>query len=312
MQHQSANGVQTARTRYAPRVPVSLRATLGVLRRGSYDPTFHIDDSAVWRTMRTPEGAATLRLSRNGDAIDAIAWGSGADWAIAGVPELLGEGDDWDDLDVSANPFLADSLRRNPGLRLPRSRLVFEAMLAAVIEQKVTTLEARRAWRYLLLKFGEAAPGPAPAGMRVFPSAAVWRRVPSWEWHRAGVGPQRSDTVMRITSVAASLERTLDLGRGGPLVERALRSILGVGVWTAAETMQRAHGDPDSPSVGDYHLPALVGWALIGKPVDDDGMLELLAPWTGHRQRIMRLITASGFAKPRFGPRATIQDHRGH
>ena len=117
---------------------------------------------------------------------------------------------------------------------------------------------------------------------------------------------------MRAAVVAASLERTLDRGRGGADVERALRSIPGVGVWTSAETTQRSHGDPDSPSVGDYHLPALVGWALIGKPVDDDGMLELLAPWAGHRQRIMRLIESSGFVKPRFGPRMTVQDHRGH
>ena len=93
---------------------------------------------------------------------------------------------------------------------------------------------------------------------------------------------------------------------------KKLRSVPGIGVWTAAETTQRAHGDPDSPSVGDYHLPALVGWALIGKPVDDDGMLELLSAWEGHRQRVMRLIEASGFAKPRFGPRMTVQDHRAH
>jgi len=146
----------------------------------------------------------------------------------------------------------------------------------------------------------------------VFPSPEVWRRVPSWEWHKAGVGPQRSDTMMRSAMVAASLERTLDLGFGGPAVEQALRSIPGVGVWTAAETMQRAYGDPDSPSVGDYHLPSLVGWALIGKPVDDDGMLELLEPWRGHRQRVMRLIESSGFAKPKFGPRMTVQNHRGH
>ena len=174
----------------------------------------------------------------------------------------------------------------------------------------MTSREARIAWRYLLARYGEEPPGPAPAGMRVFPSSEVWRRVPSWEWHKAGVGPQRSDTAMRVTSVASSLERTLDLGRGGAEVERKLRSILGIGVWTAAETMQRTHGDPASPSVGDYHLPALVGWALIGTPVDDDGMLELLEPWRGHRQRVMRLITASGFTKPKFGPRMTIQDHR--
>ena len=209
-------------------------------------------------------------------------------------------------------PLLADSLRRNPGLRLTRTRQVFEMLVAAILEQKVTGKEARAGWRWLVSRHGEPAPGPAPEGMRVFPPAEVWRRIPSWEFHRAGVGPQRSATIMRAAAVAASLERTLDFGRGGPEVERALRSIVGVGVWTAAETMQRAHGDPDSPSVGDYHLPALVGLALTGAPVDDDGMLELLAPWTGQRQRVMRLIESSGFVKPRHGPRATVQDHRAH
>ena len=299
-------------TVYTPSTPVSLAATLRPLRRGYGDPTLQFDASGVWRTLRTPLGEATLHLSSTPASIEARAWGPGAEWAIAGVPELLGSGDSWSELDVSGSPFLADSLHRNPGLRLLRTRQVFEMLLVAILEQKVTGKEARHSWRVLLGKYGDAAPGPAPEGMRVFPSVEVWRRIPSWEWHRAGVGPQRSDAIMRAAVVAASLERTLALGRGGPAVERALRSIPGVGVWTAAETMQRAHGDPDSPSVGDYHLPALVGWALIGKPVDDDGMLELLAPWAGHRQRIMRLIESSGFAKPRFGARMTVQDHRGH
>ena len=299
-------------TLYAPAEPVSLSLTLRPLRRGHFDPTYRVEPSGVWRTLRTPAGPATLHLESTGEGIRASAWGAGAEWAIAGVPELLGAGDDWSQLDVSGNAFLADSLRRNPGLRLLRTRQVFEMLLAAILEQKVTGKEARHSWRVLLTKYGEPAPGPAPEGMRVFPTAETWRRVPSWEWHRAGVGPDRSATIMRAAVVAASLERTLDHGRGGPAVERALRSIAGVGVWTSAETTQRAHGDADAPSVGDYHLPAVVGWALIGAPVDDDGMLELLAPWAGHRQRIMRLIESSGFVKPRFGPRMTVQDHRGH
>lgn len=299
-------------TTYAPAHPVSLSQTLRPLRRGHGDPTFRTDDSGVWRTLRSPAGGATLHLARGQQGIRATAWGPGAEWAIEGVPELLGHGDDWEGLDVASTPLLADSRHRNPGLRLTRTRQVFEMMVAAILEQKVTGLQARQSWRQLLWKYGEPAPGPAPAGMRVFPEASVWRRIPSWEWHRAGVGPERSAACVRAAVVAASLERTLAHGRGGATVERALRSIPGVGVWTSAETMQRAHGDPDSPSVGDYHLPALVGWALIGKPVDDDGMLELLAPWAGHRQRVMRLIESSGFTKPRFGPRMTVQDHRAH
>jgi len=300
-------------TTYSPAGPVSLSQTLRPLQRGPFDPTFRVvAGGGIWRTARTPFGAATMHLRLSSDGIEALAWGEGAEWVIAGVPELLGHGDDWSECDVASNPFLADSLRRNPGLRLLRTRQVFETMLAAILEQKVTGKEARQSWRVLLAKYGEVPPGPAPEGMRVFPSAEVWRRVPSWEWHRAGVGPERAAAAVRAARVAESLERTLERGRGGPEVAAALMSIPGVGVWTAAETTQRAHGDPDSPSFGDYHLPALVGWALAGSPVDDDGMRELLEPWAGHRQRIMRLIEASGFTKPRFGPRMTVQDHRGH
>ena len=299
-------------TLYAPATPVSLTLTLRPLRRGPLDPTFRTDASGTWRTLRTPQGSATLHLKSTREGIRATAWGAGSAWAIEGIPELLGHGDDWGDLDVSASALLADSLHRNPGLRLLRTSQVFEALMCAIFEQKVTGKEARRSWGVLLAKYGEAPPGPAPEGMRVFPSAEQWRRIPSWEWHRAGVGPERAATAMRAAVVAASLERTLAVGRGGPRVEGALRSISGVGVWTAAETMQRAHGDPDSPSVGDYHLPALIGLALAGEAVDDAGMLELLEPWTGHRQRVVRLIEASGFVKPRRGPRMPVQDHRAH
>ena len=311
----AAQGAAPIRTVYAPRHPLNLKQTLRPLSRGTHDPTLRWDGPSVWRTMGTPAGPATLHLTqRDGvsGGISAIAWGPGAEHAIAGVPELCGDGDDWTGFDVSANAFLADTYRRAPGLRLLRTNAVFEAILPAILEQKVTGIEARRAWRQLILKYGTVPPGPAPEGMRVIPGADVWRKIPSWDWHKAGVGPQRSETAVRVAVVAASLERTLSLGRGGTEVATKLRSLRGIGVWTAAETTQRSHGDPDSPSVGDYHLPAVVGWALIGKPVDDDGMLELLAPWAGHRQRVMRLIEVSGFSKPKFGPRMTIQDHRRH
>lgn len=304
--------VAAVSTRYAPSEPVHLHQTLRGLSRGSGDPAYRVVGPHVWRAVRTPCGPATLRLTPGPSCVDATAWGPGAEWLIASVPEMLGHGDDWSGLDVSANAFLADAWRRSPGLRLTRTNQVVQMLVPAVLEQKVTSTEAWRAWRQLVRAHGEPAPGPAPEGLTVPPDAATWARIPSWEWHRAGVGPQRSATVMRVCAVAAGLERTLALGRGGDEVQKRLRSVVGVGVWTAAETSQRAHGDADSPSVGDYHLPALVGWALIGKPVDDDGMLELLEPWRGHRERVMRLIGASGFRKPRFGPRMTIQDHRHH
>ncbi|QHC59913.1 DNA-3-methyladenine glycosylase 2 family protein [Rathayibacter sp. VKM Ac-2760] len=299
-------------TVYAPAVPVSLALTLRTLLRGSGDPTMLIDATGFWRAFRTPLGPGTLHLRQAADgAVHARAWGEGAEWLIDHVPELLGHGDDWSALDLSAHGPLAEVLRRSAGLRLTRANLVFEMLAPSILEQKVTSTEAWRAYRALVRLHGEPAPGPVP--LHVAPSAEQWRRVPSWDWHRAGVDPRRSRTVLTAALVAKGLERTLALGRGGEVVAARLQSVPGIGPWTASEVMMRAHGDPDAVSVGDYHLAAAVGFALTGRlGVDDDGMLELLEPWRGHRQRIIRLIGTSGARKPRHGPRMTIQDHRRH
>lgn len=299
-------------TRYSPREPVSLRQTLGQLGRGPRDPTTIWDAAGCWRSFRTPDGPVTVRLTRAASGIDVTAWGAGAEWAIAGIPELLGVADDWSGLEIGDHPLLRDALHRNPGIRLAKTRLVLEALVPAIIEQRVTCVEAYRSWARLVRAHGEPAPGPAPAALRVVPSPQQWRRIPSWEWHRAGVDPRRSRAVVAAAAVASGLERTLAPGLTGGEVALRLTSVAGVGVWTAAETAQRSHGDPDAVSVGDYHLASFVGLALIGKKVDDDGMLELLEPWAGQRQRIVRLILASGYRAERHGPRASIQDHRWH
>lgn len=298
---------------WTPPHPIEPAQVLGPLRRGRHDPTLRFEPGGIWRTSLTPLGPVTLHLATDRrPEIRTTAWGPGAEWAIAQVPELLGAQDDWSELDTTGHPVLRRSRAAHPGLRIPRTTLVFEALVPAVLEQRVVGADARRSWRELVTRFGSAAPGPAPAGMRVPPSAPEWGRIPSWEWHRAGVDPGRAATVLRATRVADGLQRTVQQGPGGPPVTRALRTVTGIGVWTAAEIVQRAHGDPDTVSVGDYHLPALVGWALIGRPVDDDGMLELLEPWAGHRQRVMRLIESGEVRKPRFGHRAARVDHRRH
>lgn len=309
-------GAPPLRARYAPRHPLQVHRILSILPRGGDGPCFRRTASGAWVTMRTPIGPATLLLEQDASGVEATAWGPGAEWALDGVPELLGARDDWSDLDLARSPLLTEVRRRNPGLRLGRNRLVFEMLVPSILEQKVTAVEAWAAWRLLVRRHGEPAPGPAPDGMVVAPSAERWRLIPSWEWHTAGVGPQRSETAVRASRVAAALERVVT-GAEDVLAEAAeasvrLRSLPGIGVWTAAEVTSRALGDPDAVSVGDYHLASTVGMALTGSPVDDDGMLELLAPWAGQRQRVLRLILASGIHKPRRGPKITIQDHRRH
>src|SRR3954454_20318643 len=303
-----------AETIYRPAAPLDFAGTLAMLGRGPYDPTTVWDTRGMWRTWRTPAGAATLRLHRpsSDGAVSAAAWGPGAEWAITAVPDLLGRSDDWSELDVSGHRLLRDSRHRNPGLRLARTGRMLEALIPAIIEQRVTSLEAYRSWSRILRWYGEPAPGPAPQGMRVTPTVEQWRGIPSWEWHRAGVDPRRARAVRAVLAVAPSLDRAVGAAASLDDAETVLETIPGVGVWTAAETLQRSHGHPDLVSVGDYHLAHQVGEALIGRRVDDEGMLELLEPWRGHRQRVVRLIFASGFRFQRRGPRMAVQDHRRH
>lgn len=266
----------------------------------------------IWRTVPSgPDGPgpATLRLEQAADGeVLAVAWGPGAEVALRGVPDLLGARDQSAALGVPDGP-LRDLALRFAAVRLLRTGRVFEALVPAVLEQKVTGVEAFRAWRELVRRYGAPAPGPAPAGMRVMPGPEVWRRIPSWDWHRAGVDAKRSRTILGACAVAPALERTLALGTGAA-VAAALRAVPGVGVWTAAEVAQRAHGDPDAVSVGDFHLPNRVGWALAGRARSDDTqMLELLEPYRPYRQRVVRLIELGAPRPPAFGPRHAIRSY---
>lgn len=297
-----------ARTEWRPVDPVSIELALGPLQRANGDPTQRRSpDGAWWRTARTPAGPGTLRLGGSLGLVDARAWGPGAQWLVDGVPALLGADDDPSGFEPR-HPVIAETARRLPHLRLGRLGLVFELVVPAVLEQRVTGREARRSWHELLRRFGDPAPGPAPAGMRVLPDPTRWRRIPSWEWHRAGVDPGRARTIIAAAEVAHRLDECPSLPRDERL--RRLRAVPGIGEWTAAEVAQRAWGDPDAVSVGDFHLPALVGWALAGRPVDDDGMLELLSCYPGHRHRAVRLVELSGVRIPSFGPRTPVGDIR--
>ncbi|HEY2299163.1 MAG TPA: hypothetical protein VGH43_15630 [Jatrophihabitans sp.] len=286
--------------------PVDLRSTLMPLVRGKGDPAHRFVDGRFWWAAATPDGAATLALSARGSVVTASAWGDGATWLLGRVPQLLGVADDWSAVDVADHPALLRVLRTRPGMRLCATGLVMDSLVPAVLEQKVTGMEARRAWRALLHWYGTPAPGPTPAPMRVQPAAQVLRDIPTWDWHRMGVDIKRQAAMRAAASVAHRLEEaTVDT------VLTRLRVVPGIGEWTAAETAQRAFGHPDAVSVGDFHIKNWVAYALTGRARGTDlEMIALLAPWAGQRQRVVRLIELTGQAAPRFGPRFAPNDIR--
>ncbi|MEI5528187.1 DNA-3-methyladenine glycosylase 2 family protein [Streptomyces brasiliscabiei] len=290
------------RRSWVPEGALDLGLVLGPLRRGPRDPTFRaVPDGSVWRASRTPVGAGTLRVALRGGAVEAEAWGPGAEWLLEQLPSMLGAADE-PEVFVPRHRAVASAWRRRPGLRLTRTGLVLESLIPSVLEQKVTTDEAYRAWRSLVRKYGEPAPGPVPAGMCVMPSAREWALIPSWEWHRAGVDDKRASTVLRAVRVAGRLEEAVSMAPGE--ARARLELVAGIGPWTSAETVQRSHGAADEVTVGDLHLPGIVGFALAGdRDADDSVMLALLEPYAGQRHRAARLVLLSGRVPARRAPR---------
>jgi 3-methyladenine DNA glycosylase/8-oxoguanine DNA glycosylase len=283
--------------------------TLGPLHRGGpNDPTVRLDSSEIWRATRTPVGIGTERLRPQPDGIEVEAWGPGAEWLLEHAPVLLGELDDDRDF-APSHPLLRELHRQYPGLRLLRTEAVLESLVPTVLEQKVAGVEARRAYRQLIRSLGEAAPGPVPLMLQ--PSPQVLASTPYWTFHTFGVERRRAEVIQMAAQRANRLEALTAVPRNE--ASQRLRSLPGIGPWSAAEISAIAFGDPDAVSVGDYHLPHLVSWAFLQRPRgSDELMLELLEPYRGHRARVIRLLMLSGLQPPRYGPRLPLRNIAGH
>jgi 3-methyladenine DNA glycosylase/8-oxoguanine DNA glycosylase len=284
-------------------VPLDLGLTLGPLWRGPLDPTMKLATDRAIRASRTRDGPATTEIRVSGRRLRAEAWGPGAELALAGVPALVGLDDDPGIFEPGPG-LLRELARRAPGLRLPKTGAVLEALVLAILEQKVTGAEAFHGYRGLIQAFGERAPGPHELWLQ--PTANVLATVPYYRLHPLGIERRRADTIRFAASRASRLEEMTAMT---PVQAAArLQALPGVGAWTAAEVTLRALGDPDAVSVGDYHLPNTVSFALAGEPrADDARMLELLEPYRGQRARVIRLLETSGIRAPRHGPRMEVR-----
>jgi 3-methyladenine DNA glycosylase/8-oxoguanine DNA glycosylase len=283
--------------------PLDLDLTLGVLQRGPSDPTIRFEEGEVWRAAFTAQGPGSLRLRLRGARLVADAWGPGAGWMIDHTPALVGFNDQPDTFQP-ANRLLADLHRHHPGLRLGRTGLVFEALLATILEQKVPSVEAYASYAQLVRALGEPAPGDA--GLLLPPAPARLLATPYWAVHRFGIERRRFAVIQTAAARAPRLEATADMDPGE--ARRLLTTLPGIGPWSAAEVSVVAYGDRDVVSLGDYHLPHQVAWALAGEARGSETrMLELLEPYRGHRARVVRLLALGGIQAPRFGPRMRLR-----
>ncbi|MCB0914540.1 MAG: DNA-3-methyladenine glycosylase 2 family protein [Actinobacteria bacterium] len=289
--------------------PIDLWGTIGPLVFGQ-DPSWRRLRNGYAKASRTPQGIGVevVTVSAADGVVAGEFHGPGGQWLAARLGDLLGADDDVSGFDPP--PPLDATWRRRPGMRVPKTGLLFEALVPVVLSQKVTGVEAFASYRRLVRWHGRPVGfGPFPE-LFVPPSPAGWAAVPQWDWHRAGVGPQRARTIVGAARRADSLERLVDAPL--PAARRALGSLSGIGGWTVAEVAQRALGDADAVSVGDFHVGRNVVYALTGRTDGGDAeMLALIAGFVPHRHRIQRLVEVARLAPPRRGPRYRGLDFRG-
>lgn len=282
-----------------------LAGSLGPLGLGRHDPCARFVGGTYWWATRTPDGPASLSLHREGATLVGTGYGPGARWVVDRADAVAGLRDDVSGFGAlaAAHPVVARLARTHRGLRLPTTGRLFPRLLRAILEQRVTGKEAYRGYAATVRHFRAPAPGPVPT-LLLPPDPAELAATPYWVFHPFGVEQRRAETLRRAARAAERLERCADPAEA----TARMTAIPGVGAWTAAEVVRTVYGDPDAVSVGDYHIPHTVAWALAGEPRGDDArMLELLAPFRGHRGRVCALLAAAGIGAPRFGPRAPVR-----
>ena len=293
---------------------IDLRSTMQPIGIYSRDPTTRWTANSFAKAVLTPDGPGMMQLVWDGNGTTtATAWGSGADWLLDRAPYWVGLHDDLDGFDPSLQPTIAEWSRRRPGIRLPAAGVIWQELLLVLLGQRVTTEEAVKSWARMVFEWGEPAPGPCELRLPPTPAAVAARSYV--DLHRFNVERRRADAMLLAARRANRLEEAAVMTPADARVR--LSALPGLGDWTATSVIIASHGDPDTVVLRDYGLPTMVNYAFTGdaRRLDadrggDEIMCRHLAPWTGHRQRIIRLLSTVGVAVPRRGPRAFNPDIR--
>ena len=286
----------------AATAPIDLPHTLGWYRSGRHDPTTRLDGWSFARACWTPDGPAEVRLDWSRGDVAATGWGPGAAWAMQSAQAMTGA--DRAPAPVpDVHPLVTLAAHRWQGVRTGASGDLYGALLPTIIEQRITSGEARRQWGALCRQLGEPAPGPHGLLLPPRPDRLAGR--PSWWFHPLGIEAKRARTLVEVGRIADRLWDWVRL----PVDELAdlLLRVRGIGPWTVGSVLGPVCGDDDAVPVGDYHIPSMVAFNLTGEArADDARMLDLLEPFRGVRGRVIRLLGLAGHGAPARGPRRRI------
>ena len=176
------------------------------------------------------------------------------------------------DLDAdpqSINAVLHQSFPGADGLRVPGSLDGFELAVRAVLGQQITVAAARTLAQRLVEKLGQPIQTPWPELNRLFPTPDALASLDLASGDilgQLGIVRQRQTAIVGIAR--ALLDKRLQLN-GGAEVDAtvlALKSLPGIGDWTAQYIAMRALRWPDAFPAGDVALQKALGVQVAKNP----------------------------------------------
>ncbi|TMD68930.1 MAG: DNA-3-methyladenine glycosylase 2 family protein [Chloroflexi bacterium] len=149
---------------------------------------------------------------------------------------------------LAGDPLLGPSVRARPGLRVPGAWDPFETCVRAILGQQVSVRAATTFAGRLVEAFGVPSPAPVEGLTRVFPKPEL---LASAALEKIGLTRSRAESIRCVARSAQVLRERPESLEG--LVDR-LRTLPGVGPWTAHYLAMRAFGEVDAFPSGDLVL----------------------------------------------------------
>ncbi len=181
-------------------------------------------------------------------------------------------------------PVLKKQIKRTPGLRVPGTFEPFELALRAVLGQQISVAAATTLAARLVQHYGTPLPDPLTGITHHFPTPAVLLQASVDDIARIGLPPARAATLLAVTQFAA--DGGLDFAPGTPLDQAVsrLKTVRGVGEWTAHYIALRALRFPDAFPGGDLGLQKAAAKPSEGR-LSEAQLLTRIAPcspWRGY------------------------------
>ncbi len=193
---------------------------------------------------------------------------------------------------LQADALLAQQMARTPGLRVPGAFDIFELAIRAVLGQQVSVAGATTVSGRLVRAFGDAITTPFAGVTHHFPSPVLLAQLPVEEIATIGVPKSRAATIQNLArfALAGGLQRKI--GASADAVVADLKTVAGIGEWTAQYIALRALRFPDAFPAGDLGLQKAAAIAPETR-ITEKQLLQRAQAWSPWRSYAALLLWQS-------------------